>query len=105
MATREAAVASGQARQDVEVGHVDATTGEERSDEPGPDAGPASFDELLGRARLVELELDLAETRRRIAEDNLKITEAQLELAERQIADLKAENDRLRREIEGLRGG
>ncbi len=99
-------MASGQARQDVEVGHVDATTGEERSDEPGPDAGPASFDELLGRARrLVELELDLAETRRRIAEDNLKITEAQLELAERQIADLKAENDRLRREIEGLRGG
>lgn len=54
--------------------------------------------------RLVALELDLAETRRRLAEDNLAITEAQLALAEREIEGLRAENERLRRQIEELRG-
>jgi hypothetical protein len=67
------------------------------------DAESITFHEHLERARrLVALELDLAETRRRVAEDNVKITEAQLELAEQQIEDLKAENARLRREIEEL---
>lgn len=79
--------------------------GQRQGDELSDDGEPASFDRMLERARrLVALELDLAETRRRLAEDNLKITEAQLELAERQIAELKAENERLRGEIEGLRG-
>jgi hypothetical protein len=54
--------------------------------------------------RLVALELDLAETRRRLAEQNLEITEAQLELAERELEEVKAENERLRREIAALRG-
>jgi hypothetical protein len=73
-----------------------------------PDANPevGSFHDHLEKARrLVALELDLAETRRRLAEDNLRITEAQLELAERELEELKAENERLRREIEVLRGG
>ena len=53
--------------------------------------------------RLVALELDLAELRRRLAENNLRITEAQFELAERQIEQLKAENERLRAENQDLR--
>ena len=70
------------------------------------DAEAVSFRDHLEKARrLVALELDLAETRRRLAEDNLKITEAQLELAEQELEELKAENERLRREIETLRGG
>jgi hypothetical protein len=72
-----------------------------------PDADPEarSFHDHLAMARrLVALELDLAETRRRLAEDNLGITEAQLELAERELEELKAENQRLRRELEALRG-
>lgn len=79
-------------------------------DDEGAIAGGAAdagaFREAFEKARrLVALELDLAETRRRTAEDNLRITEAQLELAESQIEDLKAENERLRREVEELRGG
>jgi hypothetical protein len=67
------------------------------------DAESGAFREHLEKARrLVALELDLAETRRRVAEANLQITEAQLELAEQQIEELKAENERLRREIEDL---
>jgi hypothetical protein len=79
--------------------------GEERASEcQAPNAD--SFHEHLEKARrLVALELDLAETRRRLAEDNLKITEAQLELAERELAKVKAENERLRRELEALRSG
>jgi hypothetical protein len=70
------------------------------------DAEAESFRAGLERARrLVALELDLAETRRRVAEDSFKITEAQLALAERELEDLKAENERLRREIADLRGG
>ena len=61
-------------------------------------------DQLERARRLVALELDLAETRRRLAEDNLKITEAQLELAEREIEELKAENERLRRRDRGPPG-
>ena len=61
-------------------------------------------DHLEKARRLMSLELDLAETRRRVAEDNLKITEAQLALTEREVEELKAENERLRREIEALRG-
>jgi hypothetical protein len=78
--------------------------------EPDPstihnDAEAGSFRDHLERARrLVALELDLAETRRRLAEDNLKITEAQLELAERELEEVKAENERLRQEIAELRG-
>jgi hypothetical protein len=69
------------------------------------DAESGAFRDQLEKARrLVALELDLAETRRRLAEDNLRITEVQLELAEKQIEGLKAENERLRREIEELRG-
>jgi hypothetical protein len=72
----------------------------------GDDAGASAFRDHLEKARrLVALELDLAETRRRLAEDNLKITEAQLELAEREIEELKAENGRLRGEIADLRIG
>jgi hypothetical protein len=79
--------------------------------EPDPstfrdDAEAGAFRDHLERARrLVALELDLAETRRRLAEDNLKITEAQLALAEREIEALRAENEGLRREIQALRGG
>jgi hypothetical protein len=70
------------------------------------DAEAESFRAGLERARrLVALELDLAESRRRVVEDSLKITEAQLELAEQEIEELKAENERLRWEIAGLRGG
>ena len=79
---------------------------EGRADESRQDPEAESFRDHLEKARrLVALELDLAETRRRLAEDNLKITEAQLELAERELEELKAENERLRREIEALRGG
>jgi hypothetical protein len=71
-----------------------------RDDDPEAD----SFGDHLERARrLVALELDLAETRRRLAEDSLKITEAQLELAERELEEMRAENERLRREIAELR--
>jgi hypothetical protein len=73
-----------------------------RDDDP---AAESSHDPLERARRLVALELDLAETRRRLAEDALKITEAQLELAERELEELKAENERLRREIEELRSG
>ena len=52
--------------------------------------------------RLVAVELDLAEMRRQVAENNATLTQAQLELAETQIEELKAENDRLRQEIEFL---
>ncbi len=84
---------------------AESSHGPERGDEPSAEGEPATFDQMLARARrLVTLELDLAETRRRLAEDNLKITEAQLELAERELADLKAENECLRGEIEELRG-
>lgn len=83
---------------------AETSRGEGPGDDPSADGESVSFDRMLERARrLVALELDLAETRRRLAEDNLKITEAQLELAERQIAELKAENDRLRGELEALR--
>jgi hypothetical protein len=85
-------------------GSINMTPTAGRGEREGHDVG--SFPEDLERARrLVALELDLAETRRRLAEDNLKITEAQLELAEREIDELRAENERLRRELETLRGG
>jgi hypothetical protein len=74
-----------------------ATSQADPSDDPARDP-------LEGARRLVALELDLAETRRRLAEQNLAITEAQLALAEEQLEELKAENERLRREIAELRG-
>jgi hypothetical protein len=78
---------------------------EGRADESRQDPEIESFHDHLEKARrLVALELDLAETRRRLAEDNLRITEAQLELAERELEELKVENERLRRELEDLRG-
>jgi hypothetical protein len=85
-------------------GSTDMASNPGRSEGKDPEA--ESFSDQLEQARrLVALELDLAETRRRLAEDNLRITEAQLELAERELEEIKAENERLRREIKALRGG
>jgi hypothetical protein len=90
------------------------TSEDEIRPETGPDPSAILHDDAEAGAfrdhfekarRLVALELDLAETRRRLAEDNLKITEAQLQLAERELEVLRAENESLRREIEALRGG
>jgi hypothetical protein len=78
------------------------TPGPSEAKDPEDDS---SRDPLERARRLVALELDLAETRRRLAEDALKITEAQLELAERELEELRAENEHLRREIEELRSG
>lgn len=73
---------------------------------PDDDPEAVAFHEAIAKARrLVALELDLAETRRRLAEDSLRIAEAQLELAEERIRQLEAENDRLRRDLESARPG
>ncbi len=70
----------------------------------GDDPEASAFREAIEKARrLVALELDLAETRRRLAEDSLRIAEAQLALAEERIRDLEEKNDRLQRDLEAAR--